>query len=102
MSTDTTKPRRRGTPEDADELRMQLAVLRSAAGVPGELNDVEAVRFLSSISGKLDRVGALVLAWEPRAAQGVTLSPDYQRGCADAWRQALTELRAALGWPDKP
>lgn len=101
-----TKPRRLradpAPPEDVDDLRMQLAVIRAAAGVPGDLDNVAAARFLSHITGKLDRVGVLAVQWEARAAVGVTLAPDYQRGCADTYRAAITELRAALGWPEKP
>lgn len=99
--TEPTKSRRLRTPIDGPDARTQIADLRTAAGVPDGLTHDEAVRYLTHVHGRLDRVGRLAVLWEPHAAVGVTLAPDYQRGRADTYRDVISELRAALGWPDK-
>lgn len=99
--TEPTKPHRLRTRIDGPDLRDRITELRTAAGVPAGLTHDEAVRYLTHVHGRLDRVGRLAVLWEPHAAVGVTLAPDYQRGRADTYRTVITELRAALGWPDK-
>ena len=106
--TEPTKPGRRGRYGDprADteiaRLRAETLHLRAAAGVPDGADHDQACRYLTHLHRRLDLIGVLAVAWEPHAAVGVTLAPDYQRGRACAYREAITELRAALGWPDKP
>lgn len=77
----------------------RLAELLDAANVPAGLTHDQAVTYLAGIGGKLDAVMRLVVSWEPHAAVGVTLQPDYRRGRADTYRDVIAEVRAALNLP---
>jgi hypothetical protein len=78
------------------ERQRELNEIHTAAGVPDGLTHEQTLVFLAGIGGKLDRVATLAVLWAARATQGVTLPPDYQRGRADAYSEAVSELRAAL------
>jgi hypothetical protein len=93
---------RRGT-ELADAelatLRTQIVELRRAAGVPDGATHDEALRMINARSAQFDRIGPLVVLWPTRAPSTATLPADYERGYGDAYRQAVLDLRTALGWP---